>query len=434
MAGPPARLARGDLLPRVLAAPPGPASRHAARLLARCEAPGINTLSGGAAPIVWREARGANVLDVDGNRYLDLTGGFGVAAIGHRHPAVVRALRHQGRRLVHGLGDLHAHPARVDLARELSRRAPFPDAQVYFAVSGSDAVEIALKTAVLATGRSGIVAFEHGYHGLTLGALAATGMPRFRRPFAAHLHPRVEWLPWGKPPTLRELPAGALAAVLVEPIQGRGGVRVPPAGWLPTVARFAAQHGALLVLDEILTGGGRTGSFWAVEQEGVAADLVCAGKALGGGLPLGLVLGRRDVLACWPDDAEPLHTGTFVAHPLACAAALAALPVLDDLVAAPQTRAVSALLESGLERLARRFPARVLGVRGRGHLWGLVLQRPGAAVELAARALGHGLILLPAGPEAEVLELLPPLVLTPRQASAALEVLDRCLASSPEDG
>ena len=414
------RLRTGNRLPRIVSPPPGPTARRFTDRLARLEPPGINTLGGGARPIVWQEALGANVLDTDGNRYVDLTGGFGAAAAGHRHPEVVSAIGRQSRRLLHGLGDLHAHPLRIELAEALTRLAPFDDARVYFAVSGSDAVEIAIKTAVLATGRPGILAFEGGYHGLTLGALGPGGMPRFRLPFAAHVHPWIRRIPFGADPgSAGEIPED-LAAVLVEPIQGRGGVRVPPPGWLRAVASFAADRGALLVVDEILTGGGRTGPFWAVSDEDVVPDLLCAGKALGGGMPLGVVLGPARHLAAWPGEGEALHTATFVAHPLSCAGALAAIPILEELRAAPQTATKAERLRSGLDELAREFPDLVAEARGRGHLRGLVLREPGDAVRLAGLLLERGVLALPSGGDGEVLELLPPLVLTRSQLDDAL--------------
>jgi 4-aminobutyrate aminotransferase-like enzyme len=190
--------------PRIFVAPPGPRSRAVARDLFSFEAPGINTL---AAPsgeeaepssLCWAEARGANVRDLDGNVFVDLTSGFGVAAVGHRHPEVVAALHDQASRLLHGLGDVHSHPLRAELARRLGRLAPVPEPRVFYAISGAEAVEIALKTALAATGRPGIVAFEPSYHGLTLGALAATTRPAFRRPFADHLHPHVRHFPYGR--------------------------------------------------------------------------------------------------------------------------------------------------------------------------------------------------------------------------------------------
>ena len=423
-----ASLQRGDLLPRLVTPPPGPHARQLADQLATFEAPGVNTVGGGPSPL-WREARGANVLDVDGNRYVDLTSGFGVALVGHRHPAVVAAVRRQASRLLHGFGDVHAHPARVALAAALVARAPMEDAAVYFAASGSDAVEVALKTAVLASGRPGVLAFAGGYHGLTLGALAAGGRAAFRTPFQAHLHEHVEHLPFGAPASAIEeqLRAGAIGCVVVEPIQGRAGVVLPPPGWLAELATLARRHGALLVVDEILTGGGRTGPFFACAAEDVEPDLLCCGKALAGGLPFAAVLGRRELLDHWPADGEALHTATFLAHPLACAAALATLRVLDHPDFLTRAADLAAALAAASEELAA-LPS-VREARGRGLLWGVELReetvRSGGAAAWTRRALGAGVLVLPAGERGEVLELLPPAVLTPRQLAVAIAGLRR---------
>ncbi|MGB6335647.1 MAG: aspartate aminotransferase family protein, partial [Thermoanaerobaculia bacterium] len=327
------RLSRGDLLPKIVTPPPGRRARQLSRSLARAEAPGVNTLQAGAPTILWQEAKGANVLDVDGNRFLDLTSGFGVAAVGHRHPRVVAAVRRQAGELLHGLGDVHAHPQRVRLAARLRRRVPVDDAQVYFAVSGADAIEIALKTALLATGRPGIVAFDPAYHGLTLGALHATSRPEFQLPFARHLHSHVHRLPYGCLLGALDKVLGEgndTGAVILEPIVGREGVIPPPAGWLRGVADLCTEHGALLVADEILTGFGRTGDWFAVDAERVRPDVLCCGKALGGGMPIAATVGRREVLAAWRTSGEALHTATFIAHPAACAAALEVLEILAD--------------------------------------------------------------------------------------------------------
>ncbi len=423
-----ASLQRGDLLPRIASPPPGPRARQLAEALAAFEAPGVNTVGDGPSPL-WREARGANVLDVDGNRYVDLTSGFGVALVGHRHPAVVAAVRRQASRLLHGFGDVHAHPARVALAAALVARAPMEDAAVYFAASGSDAVEVALKTALLASGRPGVLAFSGAYHGLTLGALAAGGRAAFRTPFAAHLHAHVEHVPFGAPASAiaERLARGTFGCVIVEPIQGRAGVVLPPPGWLAELATLARRHGALLVVDEILTGGRRTGPFFACTADEVEPDLLCCGKALAGGLPFAAVLGRRELLDHWPAAGEALHTATFLAHPLACAAALATLRVLDHPDFLARSADLAAAIAKSLEELAA-LPA-VRAVRGRGLLWGLALHADtlgsGGAAAWARRALGTGVLALPAGERGEVLELLPPAVLTRRQLAVAIAGLRR---------
>jgi 4-aminobutyrate aminotransferase / (S)-3-amino-2-methylpropionate transaminase / 5-aminovalerate transaminase len=296
-------------------------------------------------PIFWEAARGAQVVDADGNRYLDLTGAFGVAVAGHAHPRVVAALEAQARRLVHGMGDVHPPEIKVRLLERLAGLAPWAETRGFLANSGSEAVEAALKTALLATGRPGILAFEGSYHGLTLGSLATTARLAFREPFQSHLHGGVRFAPF--PDALdglaapdeelaraldrvEEILAGGgpegvpVGAVILEPIQGRGGVRVPLPGFVAGVVERARAAGAVVIFDEIFTGFGRTGRAlrpclgaggrgWAG-----GADLLCVGKALGGGLPLSACLGRREVMDAWPPSrGEALHTSTFLGHPLA---------------------------------------------------------------------------------------------------------------------
>lgn len=438
-------LDRGDHLPQILTPLPGPASRELSQALARYEAPGINTLGGGDEPaLVWRAARGANVLDVDGNRFLDLTSGFGAAAIGHRHPRVVEALGRQARELVHGLGDVAAHPSRIALAARLCALAPVDSPRVHFAVSGADAVEIAWKTALLATGRSRLIAFDPGYHGLSFGALAATSRREFRSPFLAQLSPHVDRLPFAC--ALERVAerlavageggaAGAVAAVIVEPIVGREGVLVPPAGWLTGLARLCRAAGAALILDEILTGFGRTGGDFACDHEAVRPDLLCCGKALGGGLPIAAVVGRAELMNAWRTGGEALHTGTFVAHPLACAAALATLDVLEEERLAVRAAEIGGRIAAALDPAAGPAPASParLALRGRGALWGLELPDADAAAKLVWRLRERGLLLLRGGPSGRVVELLPPLVITDSQLDYALAAIAQTLAGLQSD-
>lgn len=421
-------LDRGDLLPEVVVPPPGPRSREIARRLAHSEAPVVNTLVGNEASVVWAEALGACVLDVDGNRFLDLTSGFGAASVGHRHPRVVAAVSRQASRLVHGLGDVAAHPARIGLAEALAGVAPVDDARVYFAVSGSDAVEIALKTAYLATGRAGVLAFEPAYHGLSLGALAVTSRASFRQPFAPLLRQAYR-LPFGCP--VQELEsffanqAGQVGCVIVEPLVGREGVLLPPAGWLAHLAELCRERGALFVADEIFTGCGRAGVLFVSEEEGARPDLLCCGKGLGGGWPIGAVLGRREVMEVWNRPGEALHTGTFLAHPLSCAAALAVLALLEEEDLPARARRLGAVVQS--RAAAWCDLAAVRAVRGRGLLWGVELAQERLARRCAGEALGAGLLLLVGGAAGQVLQLAPPLTIEPQQLQLALDVLETIL-------
>jgi len=419
----------GDALPRLVTPPPGPRSRALCHRLAALEAPGVNTLFAGEPTLLWEEARGANVRDVDGNLYIDLTAGFGVAAIGHAHPEVVRAVREQAGVLLHALGDVHAHPFRVELAERLVRLAPLDDPQVFFAISGAEAVEIALKTAVAATGRPGIVAFDPSYHGLTLGALAVTSRPEFRGPFLSHLSPHVRRLPFACPPEALAvaLAPGDVAAVIVEPVVGREGVLVPPPGWLAALAAACRNAGTVLIADEIFTGFGRTGTLFAVEAEGVRPDLLCCGKALGGGLPIAAVLGRRDLFRAWETPGEALHTATFLANPLACAAALAVLDVLEREKLPERAARLAPVVEARLLAWKERFPAAIAAVRGRGLLWGIELTSPERAKRWTAAALQRGILLLAGGPEGKVAQIVPPLAITEEQLGAALGLLEHGL-------
>ena len=418
----------GELLPRIVVPPPGPRARELSRQLSMVEAPGINTLGPGDPPspsLLWEEARGANVRDVDGNIYIDLTSAFGVAAVGHTHPRVVAAVREQAGRLLHGLGDVHAHPLRIELAARLARLAPVDDPQVFFSISGAEAVEIALKTALATTGRPGILAFEPSYHGMTLGALAVTSREEFRSPFAAHLHAHVHRLPFGCAPDA-VLGRGEVGAVIVEPIVGREGVLVPPAGWLASLAEACRRTRTLLIADEIFTGFGRTGRTFAVEHEGMRPDLLCCGKALGGGLPIAAVIGRRDLFRCWETPGEARHTATFVANPLACAAALAVLDILEE----EDLPARAGQLASGVaDRLAgwqARFSA-VSAIRGRGLLWGVELASRDLAKRFTVAALARGVLLLAGGPEGRMAQIVPSLLIPEPLLAAALTILEEAL-------
>lgn len=425
-----ARLRRGDLPPCIIHDPPGPESRRLARQLARYEAPGINTLDPDGTTLVWEEARGSNVLDVDNNRFIDLTAGFGVAAVGHRHPLVVAAIREQSGRLLQGLADVHAHRLRAQLARQIARLTPVPDPQVFFAVSGSDAVEIALKTALLATGRSGVLAFDPAYHGLSLGALQVSSRRAFRDPFAAHFHSHSQRLPFGC--SLETMDRwfrrnSDTACVVVEPIVGREGVHLPPRGWLSHLRRLCDEHDVLLVADEVMTGFGRTGFWFASQAEEIEPDLLCCGKALGGGLPMAAVVGTRQLLASWKHGGEALHTGTFVAHPVACAAALAVLRILKSERLPQRAARLGRMTAQSLAEWPERFDP-VIAVRGRGLLWGVELQDSSVAHRLTRTVASRGLLTLAGGPGGRVLQLVPPLVITESQLNLALQIVASALA------
>ena len=422
----------GDRLPGIVVPPPGPRARELSAALRELEAPGVNTLFAGEPSLLWEEALGANVRDVDGNIYIDLTAGFGVAAVGHRHPRVVAAVQEQAGRLLHALGDVHAHPLRVELARRLVRLAPVDDPQVFFSISGSEAVEIALKTALGFTGRPGIVAFEPSYHGLTLGALAVTSREEFRSPFAAHLHGHVHRLPFAGDLERVDgiLARGDVGGVIVEPIVGREGVLIPPAGWLSGVAEICRRRGALLIADEIFTGFGRTGRLFAVDHEGVRPDILCCGKAMGGGLPIAAVIARREVFRCWETPGEARHTATFLAHPLACAAALATLDILEEEALPARAARLGDILGRRLASWPNRFPM-IEEIRGRGLLWGVQLRTPEAAKQWMLAGWSRGVLFLAGGPEGRVAQVVPPLTIREELLEGAVGILEGAFSRQP---
>lgn len=387
----------------------------------------------------WTEALGANVRDADGNVFVDLTAAFGVASAGHRNPRIVAAVRDQADRLIHGMGDVHPPDRKVELLERLGALSPWPESRGVLASAGSEAVEVALKTAQLGTGRTRVVAFEGGYHGLTLGALSVTGRSDFREPFKGRVPESVAFVPF---PGVADEVAGAVdeleralagrgsegpaAAVILEPMQGRGGIVVPPAGFLTRVAEATRAAGALLVYDEIFTGLGRTGRRFAFEHEEVVPDVLCLGKALGGGLPLSACIGPPDVMDAWPESTgEALHTSTFLGHPLACAAGLAFLDELEREGLARRAREEGDRLIARLREDLGGDP-RVLDVRGRGLFVGVELAGgPGAGGRLARRLLADGVIVLPAGPTGDVVEITPPLSIGRAQLDSAVEVFVR---------
>lgn len=433
MTSPSPRLVRGDLLPRILTPPPGPKSRRWFRHMESFEAPGINTLMGKQGSLAWAEALGSNVLDPDSNLFLDFTAGFGVASIGHRHPRIVEAIRVQANFLLHGLADVHSHHPRIALAEKLCSLVPVNQPRIYFAVSGSDAVEIALKSAFLATGKPGILAFEPSYHGLTLGALHPTSRPAFRDPFRPLLHDHVRRLPFGAPPAeLKSVLSSdhSLGAVILEPVVGREGVLFPPEGWLQELSILCRQFGVLLIADEIFTGFGRTGELFAVNAEGVLPDLLCCGKALGGGLPIAAVVGDHQVMKHWETPGEAMHTATFTANPLACAAALEALSVICNDNLAQRSRSLGISFGRRLRGWAQDRPG-IRAVRGRGLLWGIETTSRGLAQSWSAKALSLGLIALAGGPNGNVLQLAPPLTISEAQIDAAVNILETSWSLHP---
>ena len=408
---------------------PGPRSLEFAARLERVESRNVTCLAPDV-PIFWDRAQGVNVWDVDGNRFVDLSGAFGVANVGHAHPEVATAVAVQAGELLHGMGDVYPPAVKVELLEALCARFPGGgDARGVLVSSGSDAVETALKTAQLATGHPGLIAFEGGYHGLAFGALDATWREDFRGPFAARLPGATGFARYGDADdVLRvrdELAAAGVetGAVLVEPLQGRGGERVPPAGFLEALRERCSREGWLLIADEVYTGFGRTGRWFACEHEGVQPDLLCIGKGLSSGMPIAACLGRREVMDAWPlSTGEALHTQTFLGHPASCAAALASLRVLETEGLVEHSERVGREALTHL-RDAVQNARRVRDVRGKGLMIGIECETPALSLTACRTALEAGFIALPSGEGGRVVSLPPPLCIDATLLHAGIDVL-----------
>jgi 4-aminobutyrate aminotransferase-like enzyme len=433
----------GDTLADIRTTVPGPRSRELAHRLSRVESRNVTRIHEDG-PIFWEAAAGANVRDVDGNTYIDLTAGFGVAHAGHANARVAAAISEQAARLPHALGDVYPADVKAALLEKLASIAPAGLAVAILASAGGEAVEAALKTAVLRTGRSGILAFERAYHGLTYGALAVTARSDFRSPFQKQMFAGVRFAPYPSASDgnaavddaiarahtlLGELeqagtPAGA---VIVEPIQGRGGLIVPPPEFLQRLRGLCDGRSTLLIFDEIYTGMGRTGRWFACEHSRVTPDIITVGKALTGSLPLSAAIGRPDIMAAWPPSSgEAIHTSTFLGNPVACAAALAQIDEVETRHLLDRATALGHRISSRTAEWRRRFST-VRDCRGIGLLQGVELQ-PGLALEVAAEALQKGILILAEGEHSEVLAITPPAVITEAQLDLALDVLEGALA------
>jgi len=374
----------------------------------------------GTPPLALASGDGAVVTDVDGNSYVDLLGGIAVNILGHRHPAVIEAVTRQLNTLGH-TSNLYATEPGIALAEALVGLLG-AEARVFFCNSGTEANEVAFKITRL-TGRTKLVATQGAFHGRTMGSLALTGQPSKQEPFEP-LPGDVVHVPYGDIKALAAAVDEATAAVFLEPIMGEGGVVVPPAGYLVAAREITAKHGALLVLDEVQTGMGRTGAFFAHQHDGITPDIVTLAKGLGGGLPIGacLAVGKTGDLL-----TPGLHGSTFGGNPVCTAAALAVLKVLADEDLVGRADVLGKMLAAGIESLAHPLVDRV---RGRGLLRGVVLSASAAKpVETAARDAGF--LVNAAAPD--VVRLAPPLIVTEGQIDdflAALpDVLDKAGAS-----
>lgn len=370
----------------------------------------------GTPPMALASGEGAVVTDVDGKTYLDLLGGIAVNVLGHRHPAIIEAVTHQMSTLGH-TSNLYATEPGLALAEELvsllgAGHESGTAARVFFCNSGTEANEVAFKLSRL-TGRTKLVAAQEAFHGRTMGSLALTGQPTKQAPFAP-LPGDVTHVPYGDTDALAAAVDDATAAVFLEPIMGESGVVIPPEGYLVAARDITARHGALLVLDEVQTGMGRTGTFFAHQHDGITPDVVTLAKGLGGGLPIGACL----AIGPAADLMTPgLHGSTFGGNPVCAAAALAVLRVLAEENLVRHAEVLGKSLRHGIEALGHPL---IDHVRGRGLLCGVALTAP-RAKDAEAAARGAGFLVNAAAPD--VIRLAPPLIITDAQVDGFVAAL-----------
>jgi 4-aminobutyrate aminotransferase len=427
---------------------PGPQARA---ILAR-DAAHISPSYPRDQPFVIARGKGSEVWDVDGNRYLDFAAGIAVCSTGHGHPAVVRAIQEQAEKFLHISSDYH-HEKWVELSEALDRIAPFAeDAVVFLANSGAEAVEAAIKLARYHTKRPRFVGFYGGFHGRTMGALSFTSSKITQRrgffptmpgvvhvPFPDPYRPRLAFDPatsdigqavvdyLEEVVFVHDAPPEEVAAILVEPIQGEGGYVVPPASFFPRLRALCDRHGILLVVDEVQSGMGRTGEWWAIQHWGVEPDIVASAKGIASGVPLGAMIARKSIATWGPGT----HGNTYGGNPLACASALATIDVVES-GGLDNAAAVGAYALEELQRMVERHPS-IGEVRGKGLMIGVELVRdresksraPELRDEVSRLAFEHGLLILGCGKSS--LRWTPPLVVTKGETDEALAILDHVL-------
>lgn len=367
------------------------------------------------------KGEGATVTDADGKQYVDMLAGIAVNSLGHAHPALVSAVATQAGTLGH-ISNFFGSDAALRAATALRERFGDKDAKVFFCNSGGEANEAAFKLTRL-TGRTTVLAAENGFHGRTMGALSLTGQPGKREPFAP-LVPGVEYYRYGDIEHVRELVeehAGDVAAIFLEPVQGEIGVIPAPDGFLQDIRALCDEHGILMVVDEVQTGVGRTGDFFAFTQSGVRPDIVTMAKGLAGGMPIGAVIANAKTASLFTPGA---HGTTFGGNPVACAAANAVLGIVDDAFCV----AVKEKGE-GLARAVDKLPS-VDHVRGRGLMLGVVLSEP-VAKDAVRVGLKHGVILN--APTDTVIRLTPPLTITDDELQRAVAAIEATLAECTEE-
>jgi len=365
-------------------------------------------------PISIVRGNGALVYDAEGREYIDCMGGYGVSLIGHCHPRVVEAIKRQAQILITCHGSFY-NDRRAELLEKLIKIAPKGLERIFLCNSGAESVECALKAAIKYTGKRKIISAVRGFHGKTLGALSATWNPKYRNPFRAFISENFRFMPFGRIDEAEKLIDEDTAAVIVEPIQGEGGIHVAPPGYLKALREICDEHDAVLIFDEVQTGFGRTGRMWASQHWNVTPDIMCVAKALGGGVPIGATIGKAEIM-----DSLRVgeHSSTFGGNPLACAAASAVIDVIVEEDLPERARVLGEYFKGLLQKMVDEF--RILReVRGLGLMLGLESRL--FIRDVLMKALERRLILLYSG--RNVIRFLPPLIISKHHLEKAYEIL-----------
>ena len=373
--------------------------------------------------LVITRGKGATLWDINGREYIDCMGSYGVAIVGHCHPKVVEAIKQQSETLISCHGSMY-NDSRSRLLEKLVQITPTGLDKAFLSNSGAEAVECAIKLARKQSGKKEVIAMMGAYHGKTMGALSATWDKKYRDPFLP-LVPGFKHVPYGNPERLRDAATADTAAMLVEPIQGEGGVRVPPQGYLNEVREICDEKQILMIADEVQTGFGRTGKIFACEHSKVIPDIMCLAKAVGGGLPLGITIARQDVMSSLKLGE---HSTTFGGNPLVCAAASAAIDVLITERLAERAAELGAHFIKRLERLQAEHSI-VREVRGVGLMIGVETRFD--VLNILQKLMAGGIIALDAG--RNIVRFLPPLVISREQLDTVSNSMDKVLTEEEDE-
>lgn len=389
-----------------------------------------NKLCGAEGSVEFRDG-GVYTYDNHGKRYLDCLGGYGIFNVGHRHPKVINAVKAQLDQVCLHSQDL-LNPWAAHLASQLAAILPGDLQYSFFCNSGTEAVEGAIKLARLATGKTEIISTKNAYHGVSMGALSATGRDVFRKPFEPLLNGFTH-VPFGDAAAIEKAITKNTAAVILEPIQGEGGINVPSPGYLRKVRQITKKKGVLLILDEIQTGMGRTGRMFACEHEGVTPDIICLAKALGGGvMPIGAFVSTKKI---WKvlEPNPTIHNSTFGGNPLACSAASACIETLIEEHLPARSAVMGNYFMRKLNELAEEYPEYIYDVRGRGLLIGLEFLNEDIRVKVQTELFHRGVLVAATLNAASTMRIEPPLIITESQINLMIDTLEGILSDFREE-